>query len=186
MIQIRFHGRGGQGAKTASEIFARGALLKGKHIQSFPEYGAARQGAPVQIFLRISDKPIRIHCGIKNPTAVVVLDPTLLAMRFINQGIDQDGLMLVNSALQSESLRECLDFKGQLFYVDATKISKEEFGRPIPNTVMVGALAKATGILSLDDVKKAIEDEMLYKFGKEITDKNIKAAERAYNEVISV
>lgn len=184
MIEIRWHGRGGQGAKTAADFIATCAIHGGKYSQGFPDYGPERMGAPIRGFTRISDEPIRLHCQIEQPDIVVVLDDTLLEAVDVTGGLVEKGVVLVNTPCSPRELRSKLGLKGgEVFSIDATKISFEEIGRPIPNTPMVGALIKATGILDLDVVIEEIEQEFKKKFSQAVTQGNIQAIRRAYEEV---
>ena len=187
LTEIRWHGRGGQGAKTAALLFADAALAQGLYIQAFPEYGPERMGAPVTAFDRISSKPILLHSGVINPSIVIVLDPTLVESVDVTEGVGQDGVILVNTEKTPADVKKELGITGSIkvFTVDASTISKETIGREIPNTPMLGALIKATGIL---DFKEMLEDtkhklEKKFKSKPEVIEGNLKAIERAYNEV---
>ena len=189
LIEIRWHGRGGQGAKTAALLLGDAALASGKYIQAFPEYGPERMGAPVASFNRISSKPILLHSGVTNPDVVVVLDPTLIESVNITEGVPDGGTILINTDKSPRDIARELGLKGgiKLFTVDASTISKETIGRDIPNTPMLGALIKATGIL---DFKEMLEDtkgklQKKFKSKPEVIEGNLKAIERAYNEVRS-
>ncbi len=188
-IEIRWHGRGGQGAKTAALLVADAALASGKYVQAFPEYGPERMGAPVAAFNRIASKPILIHSCVTNPDVVIVLDPTLTDSIDVTEGVSQDGTIIVNTEKSVADIRNELGIAGNIkvFAVDASTISKETIGRDIPNTPMLGALIKATGILDfsemMDDTKKKLEKK--FKSSPEIVQGNIKAIERAYKEVRS-
>ncbi len=188
-MEIRWHGRGGQGAKTAALLFADAALASGKYVQAFPEYGPERMGAPVTAFNRLSSKPILLHSGVLNPDVVIVLDPTLADAIDVTEGMPQDGTLIINTNKTAADIRKELNIKGSLkvYTVDASAISKETIGREIPNTPMLGALIKATGLL---DFKEMIEDtrkklEKKFKSKPEVIEGNIKAIERAYGEVKS-
>ena len=186
LIEIRWHGRGGQGAKTAALLFADAALNSGKYIQAFPEYGPERMGAPVQSFNRLSDIPISTHCGVQEPQIVVVLDPTLMSTVDVTKGLADNGVLIVNSQDTPENLRKKMDITGRKIYtVDASGISREAIGRDIPNTPMLGALIKVSGLLKLEsmlkDTRKKLEKKFRHK--PEIIDGNLKAIERAYAEV---
>lgn len=183
MFEIKFIGRGGQGGKSAAAILAEAALDKGKHIQSFPEYGAERQGAPVFAYTRIDDTEIRIHSGVTNPDCVVVLDPTLLGSIPITQGMNQDGILIVNTPKTVEEIKKITEFNGKIYTVDATKISVELFGKNIPNTPMLGAIEKATSLVTIEVLKEKIKEKFERKIGKEAVNKNLEAIEQAYNEV---
>ncbi len=189
LVEIRWHGRGGQGAKTAALLLGDAALAKGLYIQAFPEYGPERMGAPVASFNRISPKPIMLHSGVVNPDIVVVLDPTLIESVNVTEGMNEAGVLIVNTERSPEEIKsDCNVNSGiKVFTVDASRISKETIGRDIPNTPMLGALIKATGIL---DFKEMFEDtkhklEKKFKTKPEVIEGNLKAIERAYNEVRS-
>lgn len=189
LIEIRWHGRGGQGAKTAALLLGDAALASGKYIQAFPEYGPERMGAPVASFNRISSKPILLHSGVTNPDVVAVLDPTLMESVNVTEGVPEGGTILVNTNKTPQEIKQELGLKGNIkvFTVDASTISKETIGREIPNTPMLGALIKATGILNfkemLEDTKAKLEKK--FKSKPEVIEGNLKAIERAYNEVKS-
>jgi pyruvate ferredoxin oxidoreductase gamma subunit len=186
MIEIRWHGRGGQGAKTAALLFADSAMGSGKFIQAFPEYGPERMGAPVQSFDRLSDEPITLHCGITSPDIVVILDTTLMATVDVTAGLSEDGIIIINTPSSPAEMREEMKMKGmKIFTIDASGISKETLGKEIPNTPMLGALIKASGLLDiesvLEDTKKKLEKKFRTK--PELIEGNIQAIKRAYEEV---
>lgn len=185
MLEIRWHGRGGQGAKTAATLVAEVALGEGRYSQGFPDYGPERMGAPVRGFTRISEEPIRLHSAIERPDVVVVLDDTLLDVVDVCENLTSDGIVIVNSDKPAPELRTKLGLgEGQrLFAVNATQISIDELGRSMPNTPMIGALVKATGALGLDSVYKDIEKKFLKKFGDKVVRGNIQAVRRAHEEV---
>ena len=184
IFEIRFHGRGGQGAKTAAALLAEVAITQGKYVQSFPEYGAERQGAPVKAFTRISDNPITLHSGVTNPNVVVVVDSTLLKSIPVTEGLSEEtGILIVNTDETSDFIKKLVNFNGRIVVVDAIKIALEELGRPITNTAMLGALEKVTNIVNYEGLKKQSFEHFEYKLGKDFAEKNIKALERAYNEV---
>lgn len=185
-VEIRWHGRGGQGAKTAALLFGEAALSLGKYIQAFPEYGPERMGAPVASFNRLSDKPITLHCGITNPSIVLVLDPTLMDSVDVTSGLPADGTLIVNTTLPPRDIRKQLNLKGgKVFTVDASGISKETIGREIPNTPMLGALIKVSGLLKYEEVRVDLESKLKKKFATkpEIVKGNLDAIGRAYQEV---
>lgn len=183
LIEIRWHGRGGQGAKTAAQFLAEAALDAGKFIQAFPEYGPERAGAPIRAYTRISDKAINIHSGVTNPDAVVVIDPTLLTPDVL-KGLPEDGVLIVNSPESPADIRKRLGYReGKVGAVDATKIALETIKAPMPNTPMLGALIKIMPIVSLEIVAEKIKDKFLKKIGEEKTKANLEAIKRAYNEV---
>ena len=186
IVEIRWHGRGGQGAKTAALLFADAALSEGKYIQAFPEYGPERMGAPVQSFNRISDDPITLHCGISNPKYVVVLDPTLMSSVDVLAGVPDDGMIVINTSKSPEEIKASFKNKNvKTFTVDASRIAKETMGRDIPNTPMLGAMAAATGLLNYERLLKDLEQKLSKKFAskKEIIAGNLNAVKRAYEEV---
>ena len=186
IMEIRWHGRGGQGAKTAALALAESALREGKYIQGFPEYGPERMGAPIQAFTRISDRPITIHSHVTNPDAVVVLDATLLEMVDVTVGMSPEGSILVNSPKSPQEIRERLNLNtGKVFTVDATSISLATLGRNFPNTPMLGALIKATGILDINSVITDVREKFGKKFTQKIVEGNVEAIKRAYEEVRS-
>ncbi len=184
ILEIRWHGRGGQGAKTAAQLLVETALEEGKCIQSFPEYGPERAGAPIKAFSRIAEKPITLHCGVSNPQIVIVIDPTLLDSVNVIEGLPEDGVLLVNTVDSPQQLRDKLNFHtGKVYTVDATKIALETVKMPLPNTPMLGALIKAVGIVALKNVEKKIRKKFLKKIGEEKTQGNIESVHRAYKEI---
>jgi len=184
ITEIRWHGRGGQGAKTAALLLAGAALDEGKYIQGFPEYGPERMGAPMQSFTRISESPITIHSHVSSPDAVVVLDSTLLEMVNVTEGLSDEGVILVNTSQSPQQIREKLGLKkAKVFTVDATSISLETMGRNLPNTPMLGALIKATSLLKVDTVISNIEKKLGKKYNRKVVEGNIRAIKRAYEEV---
>ena len=185
LFEIRWHGRGGQGAVTASEILAEAALAEGKYFQAFPDYGPERMGAPIRAYTRISSSPIRQHCQITEPDAVVVLDPTLIGVVDFTEGLKDGGVLVVNTADSPAELRKKLGFeRGKVFTIDATRIALDTIGRNIPNTPMTGALIKALGGgVSKEIVREEIGKRMETKGNKEMARANIEAFDRAYNEV---
>jgi pyruvate ferredoxin oxidoreductase gamma subunit len=190
VLEIRWHGRGGQGAKTAAQLVAQIALEEGRFSQGFPEYGPERMGAPIRGFTRVSDKPIRLHCAIEQPDVVVVLDDTMVGMPVVTEAVDRKTIFVVNTPQSPAEMREKLTGAsgspvGAVYCVDATKISIDELGRPMPNTPMIGALVKATACISISVLKKDIQKKFLAKFGERVVRGNIRAIERAYEEVLS-
>ena len=180
--EVRWHGRGGQGAWTASELLARAAIREGKYIQSFPEFGPERMGAPVKAFTRISDGPINLHCAIYAPDVVAVLDPTLLKTVPVTEGLKKDGVLVINTRETPAQLEKQLDFpRQQLWTISATDIAVEILGRPITNTAMLGAVARAAATVDLKSIQEAVKE----RFPLKIAERNIKILEKAYNEVKS-
>ena len=183
MIEVRWHGRGGQGAKTAAQFLAEAALDAGKYIQAFPEYGPERAGAPIRTYTRISAKPINLHCGVTNPEYVVVIDPTLLSPN-VAEGLTDKGALLVNTIESVDLVRQKTGFKeGKVATVDATKISLDTLGKPMPNMPMLGALLKIAPLVELDALYERIKAKFLKKIGEEKTKANIAGIKRAYEEV---
>ena len=188
MLEIRWHGRGGQGAKTAALLFADAALSSGKYIQAFSEYGPERTGAPVAAYDRLADEPITLHCGVTAPQVVVILDPTLIGKVDVTRGLPQDGSLIVNTDLEPKEMRARLKLTGRKVYtVDASGISKETLGRAMPNTPMLGAVARVTGVMKLEDMLRDNREKLAKKFRNkpEVIDGNLKAIERAYKELVS-
>ena len=184
MIEIRWHGRGGQGAKTASQFLGEAALDTGKYIQSFPEYGPERAGAPMKAFNRISEKIITIHSSVTSPDIVVVIDPTLIGAIDVTEGMDDNGILLVNTDKSPEEIRKSTNFKkGKVGTVDATKIALETLKLPMPNMPMLGALLKANSLVTLDQLSERVKGKFLKKIGGQKTNANIEGIKRAYSEV---
>jgi pyruvate ferredoxin oxidoreductase gamma subunit len=184
LTEIRWHGRGGQGVVTAGELLAETALDMGYYFQAFPDYGPERMGAPVRAFTRLSSEPINLHCQIEAPDMVLVLDPTLLGTVDVAEGLKDDGLLLVNTTKSPAEIREMLNLKkGRVLTVDASHIAIEEIGREITNTPMLGALVKATGIFSLEDLIEQTRRRFTGRLRQELVEANIRAIQRATDEV---
>ncbi len=184
LTEIRWHARGGQGAKTASTFLAEAAIKDGKYSQGFPDYGPERMGAPMRGFTRISDRPVRLHCAIDTPDIVIVLDDTLLDTVNVCDGLSEDGLVIINTGKDPEVIRGRISWSGKKMYViNATEIALDELGRPIPNTPMLGALIKVSGMISLEVLLEDITVKFSKKFKKQIVDGNLRAIKRAYEEV---
>ncbi len=183
ILEYRWHGRGGQGAWTASELLARTALSEGKFIQSFPEFGPERMGAPVTAFTRISTEPIRIHCAVYDPDVVVVLDSTLLKSVPVAAGINQDDdVIVINSADSPGKLRHDLRLEtGKVWTIPATEIALKILGSPITNTAMLGAVARATAVVSMTSIEKTVKE----RFRTDIAEKNLAVIRQAYEEAKS-
>jgi len=185
LVEVRWHGRGGQGAKTAALLLAEAAISEGKYGQAFPEYGPERTGAPVRGFTRISDEPIRIHSAIQNPDVVIVLDQTLLDTIDVSEGTSSESTFIFNTTMSQSEIRKKLNLTDRkIFILNANQIAQEEIGRPIPNTVMLGALMKATGLMQMDTLVKGLTKKFQHKFSKQVIDKNINAVKRAFEEVV--
>ncbi len=184
LIEVRWHARGGQGAKTASQLLAGAALDEDMYIQAFSEYGPERMGAPIQSFTRISKEPIMIHCHVTDPEVVVVLDPTLLGPVDVASGLSKEGKLIVNTDKSPSEVREEIGLKGaEIYTVDATQIALDCIGRAIPNTPMMGALIKVTDLIKIENLIKGLKKKFSKKFKSEIVEGNIRAVERAYKEV---
>ncbi len=181
MIEIRFHGRGGQGAVTSAELLALAAIHEGKYAQAFPSFGPERRGAPVVAFCRINDKPIRIRANIYEPDLVVVLDASLLKIVNVASGLKPEGMIVTTSKDSPEKVREILNVKNRVGVVDAVKIALEVLGLPITNTTMLGSVVKASGLVQ----KESFIPPFKERFGR-IAEKNIAAFERAYQETLIV
>ena len=186
LIEIRWHGRGGQGAKTASLLLADAAFNTGKYIQGFPEYGPERMGAPITAYNRISTNPITIHTNIYEPDYVVVVDDTLLESVDVTSGLKEDGAIVINTTKSADYLRSVLKgYKGEIYTIDAKKISEEALGRYFPNTPMLAAIVKVSKVMSDEDLLEDMKSSFKHKFAKkpEVIDGNMKALELALKEV---
>jgi 2-oxoacid:acceptor oxidoreductase gamma subunit (pyruvate/2-ketoisovalerate family) len=177
--EIRWHGRGGQGAWTASELLAKAAILEGKYIQSFPEFGPERMGAPMAAYTRISDEPIKLHCSIYNPNVVVVLDPTLLKTVKVAQGLTEDGMLVVNTRENPAELKKKLDVRSQkVWTVPATDIAIKTLNVPITNTCMLGAATRAASLVNLESIETVIRE----RFQPALAERNVAVIKEAYKE----
>ena len=186
LIEIRWHGRGGQGAKTASLLLADAAFNTGKYIQGFPEYGPERMGAPITAYNRISDKPITIHSNIYEPDYVVVVDDTLLETVDVTAGLKETGAIVINTTKSENYLKEVLKgYKGEIYTIDARKVSIEALGKYFPNTPMLAAIVKVANIMDEQEFIKDMEGSFKHKFAKkpEVIEGNMKALELALKEV---
>ena len=186
MIEIRWHGRGGQGAKTASLLLADAAFNTGKYIQGFPEYGPERMGAPITAYNRISDSEIRIHSNIYEPDYVVVVDDTLLESVNVTAGLKETGAIVINTTKTADELKPLLNgYSGKVYAIDARKVSEEALGKYFPNTPMLAAIVKVSGIMSEQDFTNDMKESFKHKFAKkpEVIDGNMKAIELALKEV---
>ena len=186
MIEIRWHGRGGQGAKTASLLLADAAFNTGKYIQGFPEYGPERMGAPITAYNRISKTPITIHSNIYEPDYVVVVDDTLLESVDVTSGLKDTGAIVINTTKSDEYLKKALKgYSGEVYTIDARKISEEALGRYFPNTPMLAAIVKVSKIMTDDELLEDMKGSFKHKFAKkpEVIDGNMKALEMALKEV---
>jgi pyruvate ferredoxin oxidoreductase gamma subunit len=183
MYEVRWHGRGGQGVVTSSELLALAAIREGKYVYHAPEFGPERRGAPVRAYTRISDEPIELHSGIYSPDAVVVIDPSLQGeVASVTAGLKEGGLIVVNARSPAPGLVEQVrKLKARLWLVDAYSIAMEIFGRPLYNTPMLGAFARASGLVKIDTVLEVVQE----RFGRDpkIAELNAAAVKRAYEEV---
>jgi len=179
MLEIRFHGRGGQGAVTSAELLALAAIAQGKFAQAFPSFGPERRGAPVVAFARIDEKQIRNRTAVQKPDVVIVLDPSILKIVNTSEGLADDGVQIINSSHSADTLKKEFDLKGKLVTVNANHIAAEEIGRVITNTTMLGALIRATDLVKVDGIVK----ELKTRFGR-IAEGNIKAFKRAHKECV--
>lgn len=177
MVEIRFHGRGGQGAVTSAELTALAAIEGGKYAQAFPSFGPERRGAPVMAFVRVSDAPIRTREKVYTPDVVVVLDPSLMQIVNVETGLKAGGLVILNSRKTADEIRRETGIKARLALVDASTIAMETMRVPITNTTMLGALLRGTGIMDIEALRGPIQE----RFGP-IAEKNLKACLRAFEE----
>jgi 2-oxoacid:acceptor oxidoreductase gamma subunit (pyruvate/2-ketoisovalerate family) len=182
MIEVRWHGRGGQGAVTAAEILAHAAINEGKYAQAFPSFGPERRGAPVVAFNRFDEKPIWTRSDVYEPDVVVVLDPTLLKNVNVVEGLKSNGSVILNTSKKPGEVKEKYGFKFRTATVNATRIALDVIGIPVVNTAMLGAFLKATNILKLDSVLEAVKERFTGKIGE----KNVEAVIRAYKETVLV
>jgi pyruvate ferredoxin oxidoreductase gamma subunit len=178
MHEVRFHGRGGQGAVTSAELLAHAAIAEGKCAQAFPSFGPERRGAPVIAYSRVADQTIRLRTAIQQPTLVIVLDPSLLQLVKVDAGLGAGGTLVINTSRKPQELRKQFGFKARLAVVDANHISREEIGRVIANTTMLGAAIAAVPMVPAARIEAALED----RFGR-LAAKNIAAFRRAQKEI---
>ena len=186
IVEIRWHGRGGQGAKTACLLLADAAFCSGKHVQGFPEYGPERMGAPITAYNRISDVRCSIHCNIDNPDYVVVVDETLLETVDVTHGLSPEGAVIVNTAHSPDKIRSKLQgWQGRVCTIDARRISEETLGRNFPNTPMLSAAVKVSGVLDEAQFKKDMEESFHHKFATkpQVVAGNMAALVQAWKEV---
>lgn len=180
LFEIRWHGRGGQGAVTSAEILARAAINEGKYAQAFPKFGPERRGAPVQAFDRInSSKPIRVRADVDEPDIVIVLDPTLLRIIDVTSGLKDSGILVVNTSRTMAEVEAEFGTKWKLAAVDAIKIAREELGVPIVNTTMLGALLRAIAVVKTDSLVVPLQQRF-----ERLAERNINAMKRAFEETV--
>lgn len=184
LFEIRFHGRGGQGSVTGAKILGDASRMENKHFQAFAHYGAERRGAPVMAFTRIADETIRLHSYIYEPEAVVILDETLIDNPTVQKGVKNGTFMIINTPRQPQDFTP--EMKVKISTVDATKIALDVgilvAGIAVVNTIMLGAVARATNIVTIESVKKAIR-KGLDGLPDKVIETNVAAAQRAYNEL---
>ncbi len=182
-LEIRWHGRGGQGAKTAALLLADVAFTAGKNVQGFPEYGPERMGAPITAFNRISADPIRVHSNIYEPDFVAVVDETLLASVHVTDGLSKDGAIIINTPKSAEEIKPLLrGYEGRVITIDARGISEQTLGKNFPNTPMLAAMAAVTGVMEKDDFFREMQASFAHKFAKkpQVIEGNMKALKMAY------
>jgi pyruvate ferredoxin oxidoreductase gamma subunit len=185
LTEIRWHARAGQGAVTAAKVVAETALSADQYMQAMPEYGPERMGAPIKAFTRISNEPIEIHNNIENPDVVVVLDESLLAIVNVAEGLKSNGTIIINTCTPAADVKRALKVSDTVTVatVDASGIATDTIKRDIPNTPIVGALIKVTGVIDLDVFQGLLAKNLSKKFGQEMIDANFAAVDRAYEEV---
>ncbi|WP_242989142.1 2-oxoacid:acceptor oxidoreductase family protein, partial [Anaerotruncus colihominis] len=186
IVEIRWHGRGGQGAKTASLLLADAAFNTGKYVQGFPEYGPERMGAPITAYNRISSERSTVHSNIYEPDYVVVVDETLLSAVDVTAGLKKEGAIVINSGKSPAQLRPLLKgYAGRVFTIDAGRISEEELGKNFPNTPMLAAIVKVSGVVEPDAFVKDMEASFHHKFASksQVIEGNMRALKRSMEEV---
>jgi len=186
VVEIRWHARGGQGAKTASELLAEAAFNTGKYVQGFPEYGPERMGAPIAAYNRVSDKKIRVHSNIYEPDFAVVLDESLVECVDLTAGLKESGAIVVNTSKTPDEVRtELGGYNGKVCTIDAKVISEDCLGRYFPNTPMLAAIVKVSGVMDDDTFIKSMEESLKHKFGSktQVIEGNMNALKRAMSEV---
>ncbi len=184
-FEIRIHSRGGQGAKTIGQILAEAAIEDGKFTEAFAEYGPERSGAPMQVFVRVSDKPILIHSNVKNPDMVILADSSLLGLVDVLDGLKSNGTIIINTAKNPNEIKSLIKAKKtqKIYSLDATKIAVEALGKDFSGIVLMGALNKITGIVSKAALEEELEEIFSRKKGKEMAKKNIEAFRKGYEAI---
>lgn len=185
MIEIRWHSRAGQGAVTASELLGEAAMEEGKYFQAFPEYGAERMGAPIKAYTRISNEPIEFHCPVLEPDMVVIVTPNLLGVEPLTEGLKPEGTVIMNTHQSPADIRKGLGFPtGTVWCVDASRIAMEEFKRDIPSTMMLGVIARASGVVHLHALTELTREKLSGKLRPEVVEANVRSLQRAYDECV--
>jgi len=185
-IEVRWHGRAQQGVVTAAKLLGESCLISGKYVQAFPEFGPERMGAPVRAYNRISSDPIRLHCQVTEPRYVLIADPTLIGVVGVAEGTPENAVFIINTAKTATQMREELGLAGKaakVYTLDASKISLETIGRMMPNTPLLGALAKVTDIIPLDALLANFKENYSKKYSEKVIDGNLAAMKRAFEEV---
>lgn len=185
-IEVRWHGRAQQGVVTAAKILGEASLRSGKYVQAFPEFGPERMGAPVRAYNRISDDPIRLHCQVTEPKYILIADPTLISVVNVTEGAPEDAVYVVNTPKSAAEMKGILGLKGKkakVFTLDAVNISLETIGRVMPNTPLLGALAKATGCITLEALIDNFKENYSKKFSQAVVEGNVTAMQRGYSEL---
>ncbi|MBI5903171.1 MAG: 2-oxoacid:acceptor oxidoreductase family protein [Deltaproteobacteria bacterium] len=184
-IEVRWHGRAQQGVVTAAKVLSEACLRAGKYVQAFPEFGPERMGAPVKAYNRVSDEPIRLHCQVSDPGYVLIADPTLIGSVNVTEGAPEDAVFIVNTHKSPEEMRKELGLAGKkakVFTIDASRISLDALGRLMPNTPLLGALAKATGFVTLDALMENFKENYSKKFSSKVIEGNVEAMKRGFSE----
>ena len=184
-VEIRWHGRGGQGTVTAAKVLADACLSGGRYVQAFPEYGPERAGAPLRAYNRVSSKELRMHCPVLRPQIVSVVDATLIDSINVTEGATKNAIFVVNSSKDPKEIRARLNAEPEqkVFTIDATKIAMECIGRGLPNASMLGAVCKVSGLVPLEHLLEEVGKSFGKKFSQKIIDGNIEATRRGYEEV---
>jgi pyruvate ferredoxin oxidoreductase gamma subunit len=183
--EIRWHGRGGQGTVTAAKVLADACLSGGRYVQAFPEYGPERAGAPLRAYNRVSSKELRMHCPVLNPDLVSVVDASLLDTINLAEGAKENTVFVVNTTKDLKEVRQKLGAAAtqKVFTVDASKIAIDCFGRDMPNSPMLGALCKVTGLITIEHLLEDVKKSFGKKFSQKVIDGNLEATRRGYEEV---
>lgn len=185
-IEVRWHGRAQQGVVTAAKVLGEACLGSGKHVQAFPEFGPERMGAPVKAYNRVSDDPIRLHCQVTSPRYILIADPTLIGTVDVTEGAPEDAIYIINTPKDANEMRATLGLVGtpaHVYTLDAGAISLDTIGRLMPNTPMLGALAKVVDFITLEAIKDDFRDNYSKKFSPKVIEGNLQAMQRGFDEV---